>query len=142
MVPIWRRSASPEERTGAAEQGGDDSDDYGGMQRSRHTHPGNDPDPHRQGNVDQDRNQPCLQVVQEDPPAVGRRSLDPKALQGREIVHMGVVRGGRVAAGGCPPAAPTDPGVPNSGTRLVRQGSLLNGTHCAQPAQAGGDRYG
>ena len=26
---------------------------------------------------------------------------------------------GRVAAGGCPPAAPTDPGVPNSGTRLL-----------------------
>ena len=29
-------------------------------------------------------------------------------------------KAGRVAAGGCPPAAPTDPGVPNSGTRLVR----------------------
>ena len=26
---------------------------------------------------------------------------------------------GRVAAGGCPPAAPTDPGMPNSGTRLL-----------------------
>ena len=27
---------------------------------------------------------------------------------------------GRVAAGSYPPAAPTDPGVPNSGTRLLR----------------------
>ena len=29
-------------------------------------------------------------------------------------------RSGRVAAGSYPPAAPTDPGVPNSGTRLLR----------------------
>ena len=27
---------------------------------------------------------------------------------------------GRVAAGSYPPAAPTDPGVPHSGTRLLR----------------------
>ena len=33
------------------------------------------------------------------------------------LKEMGAI--GRVAAGGCPPAAPTDPGVPNSGTRLL-----------------------
>ena len=40
---------------------------------------------------------------------------------------------GRVAAGGCPPAAPTDPDMPNSGIRLVasvgRSGPSPAGSH-------------
>ena len=36
---------------------------------------------------------------------------------------------GRVAAGSCPPAAPADPGVPDSGTRLLEQWSRCSTVH-------------
>ena len=75
-------------------------------------------------------------------PAPRLREDRLRGNDGISASHVIPAKAGRVAAGGCPPAAPTDPGVPNSGTRLVEQCSLLNGTHCARPAQEGEDRYG
>ena len=45
------------------------------------------------------------------------RNLDGRVVQ-RQVLYLGEI--GRVAAGSYPPAAPTDPGVPHSGTRLLR----------------------
>ena len=42
-----------------------------------------------------------------------------------------------VAAGSCPPAAPTDPGVPHSGTRLLGQWSRCSTVHTVHDAHRG-----
>ena len=41
-------------------------------------------------------------------------------LRGKDALTRYRANKGRVAAGSYPPAAPTDPGVPHSGTRLLR----------------------
>ena len=53
------------------------------------------------------------------------------------LPQLGAKTVGRVAAGSCPPAAPADPGVPNSGTRLLERWSRCSAVHTVHDSRRG-----